>query len=513
MSSKTQKKRQSWKVWLVISVLLAVVLVVGGMFLSLRNARLKAGTQYTTVKPVLGDISVTVYGSGSIEAGQDDSIYAPATGLASQVLVSVGDRVKQGDILAVLTSDSLDAQITDLENTLSSLDRQIAQLPSTAGSAKITAPVAGRIKAIYGAAGDPVVSVMDQFDALCIISANGKMKIELTGNNTLSPGESVTIEAAGDTETGLVLSKSASTTVVEVSDAVFELGSIAVVRGNDDQEVGQGMLQIEAPVYVTGSAGIIKSARYEVGDKVSKGAAIFTLNETGYSSTYLSLIDQRTQALSNLRTLREKKNALTLLAPAAGIVKTLNLTENGQIMENQPACIIGETGSFRMRVLIDELDIAQVKVGQTAELQLSALTYQSYKATVEGISAVGQTTGGVTTYPVTLRIDPADGILLNMSANANILVASKASVLTIPLKALKVDGARTYVTIIRNNGTRNVSTIDQDVTVGLANGSLVEITSGISASDEIQLIESTAAPLNPFRPNQSRPNQTSGIGG
>ena len=102
----------------------------------------------------------------------------------------------------------------------------------------------------------------------------------------------------------------------------------------------------------------------------------------------------------------------------------------------------------------------------------------------------------MTTYPVTLRIDPADGILLGMSANANILVASKTDALTLPLKALKVDGTRTYVTIVHNNGTRRVSTEDRDVTVGLANGNLVEILSGVTTSDEVQVVDTTSTSLS-----------------
>ena len=490
-SAKNKPRRWPWLFLLLIPVLLLGITFLGAQ----RNLATLRNT-YTTVKPTVGTISVTVYGSGSIEAGQHDSVYAPATGQVQQVQVAVGDRVAAGDVLAVLSSDSLDARIAQLESQITLLDQQILAMPFTAGSATISAPVAGRVMSVFAVAGDPVVSVMDAYDALLVISADGKMKVELSEPTTLAPGTAVQVVGASTVD-GTVIGNRGGITVVQFPDTEFTGGSpadkseIVTVKTADGATVGQGMLQISAPVYVTASSGIIKSVKHVAGDKVAKGAALFTLTEAGYSSTFLSLVDQRATALSDLQSARGQKASLTLLAPAAGIVETLAVNEKGQVMENQLVCLIGETGSFQMQVMIDELDIAGIEVGQAATLQLSSFDYKSFPAKVENISSVGRTTGGVTTYPVTLRIDPSAGILLGMSANADILVANKTDALTVPLKALKVDGTRTYVTVVTYNGTRNVATKEVDVTVGLANGNLVEILSGLSATDEVQTVENT----------------------
>jgi HlyD family secretion protein len=492
-AKSTKNKRRRWP-WLFL--LLIPVLLLGTTFLGAQRNLETLRNTYTTVKPTIGPISITVYGSGSIEAGQHDSVYAPATGQVQQVVVAVGDRVAAGDVLAVLSSDVLDARITQLESQIDALDQQIAAMPFTAGSATIVAPVAGRIMSVYAIAGDPVVGVMDSYDALLVISADGKMKVVLSEATTLAPGTAVQV-VGGSTVDGTVVSNRSGVTTVQFPDTKFtggslsDKGEIVTVQTSDGALVGQGILQISAPVYVTASSGIIKSVKHVAGDKVAKGAALFTLTEAGYSSTFLSLIDQRATALTDLQAARDQKSSLTLLAPAAGIVESLAMTEKGQVMENQLVCMIGETGSFQMQVMIDELDIAGIQIGQAATLQLSAFDYKSFPGKVENISSVGRTTGGVTTYPVTLRIDPAAGILLGMSANADILVANKTDALTVPLKALKVDGTRTYVTVVTNNGTRDVATKEVDVTVGLANGNLVEILSGLSATDEVQTVENT----------------------
>lgn len=64
----------------------------------------------------------------------------------------MGDAVKAGDILAVITNADLDDTITDLEFDLWELDDQIL---STSAGSKVTtieAPAAGRVVAIYAEA-------------------------------------------------------------------------------------------------------------------------------------------------------------------------------------------------------------------------------------------------------------------------------------------------------------------------------------------------------------------------
>ncbi len=497
----TRNRRRRWP-WLFL--LLLPILVLGMMFGTARSAAIAARDNHTTVLPTVGAIAVTVYGSGSIDAGKADPVYAPATGRVETLNVAVGDSVKQGDVLAVLSSDALDARITQYETSIKQLDAQIAAMPFTAGSATIAAPVAGRILSVFAAAGDPVAGVMDQYDALLVLSGDGRMKVVLTGANDLKAGETVRVTDGSVTADATVMEKTAASTVVTFSDSGFSGGSPMdkttqiTVSTTGGTAVGTGALEIDAPVYVTASSGIIKSVAHAAGTKVTKGETLFTLKEAGYSAAYLDLVDQRTTALSDLQAARAQKVALTLTAPADGIVQTMNVTLKGQVVENQLVVQVGETGSFVMQVMVDELDIAGVQIGQTATITLSAFSYKSFPATVEEISSVGKTTGGVTTYPVTLRITAATGMKIGMSANADILVAQKTDALTIPLKALKVDGTRTYVTVVKNNGTRQVTTEQRDVTVGLTNGNLVEILTGLATTDEVQLVDNTASGIAGF---------------
>jgi hypothetical protein len=68
-----------------------------------------------------------------MEAAQSQAIYVPEDALVGQVNVHDGDWVQQGQVLAVLTSDSLDYQIAQAKVIAANLAWQVAQQPFSKG--------------------------------------------------------------------------------------------------------------------------------------------------------------------------------------------------------------------------------------------------------------------------------------------------------------------------------------------------------------------------------------------
>jgi hypothetical protein len=87
----------------------------------------------------------------------------------------------------------------------------------------------------------------------------------------------------------------------------------------------------------------------------------------------------------------------------------------------------------------------------------------------------------VTTYPAYIVFDTAiDGIYPNMGANAGIITEVKDNVVMVPNAAVKTTNGQTTVSVMKNG---NVSSVD--VTVGVANDSETEITSGVNDGDTV----------------------------
>ena len=79
----------------------------------------KASLTVTVVKPQNASLFQGVSANGSLAAWQEAIIGAEANGLKiTEVRVNVGDRVQKGDVLAVLQSDTLRAELAQAEGTL-----------------------------------------------------------------------------------------------------------------------------------------------------------------------------------------------------------------------------------------------------------------------------------------------------------------------------------------------------------------------------------------------------------
>jgi len=73
---------------------------------------------------------------------------------------------------------------------------------------------------------------------------------------------------------------------------------------------------------------------------------------------------------------------------------------------------------------IDEVDISKIAEGQSVQITADAVPDQSYTAIITKVSVLGTTNGGVTSYPVTVRIDETEGFRPGMNVDAKIVLGS-----------------------------------------------------------------------------------------
>ena len=111
----------------------------------------------------------------------------------------------------------------------------------------------------------------------------------------------------------------------------------------------------------------------------------------------------------------------------------------------------------------------------------------------------GASSGGTTTYPVTVRIDETEGLLPGMNVDAAITLQSASGVLSIPAGALN-RGNTVLVTADSPSaagGTpqENAGEVYYSVPVeiGASDSSYIEITSGLQEGDTVAYIPTTGS--------------------
>jgi RND family efflux transporter MFP subunit len=184
-------------------------------------------------------------------------------------------------------------------------------------------------------------------------------------------------------------------------------------------------------------------------------------------------------------------------APIDGTVNEVNIKNGddlGKISSGSTKLspiIIGDLGTLKASVSVNEVDIPNVAEGQKVMFKFSAIDDLELSGKVEKIDSLGTITQGVVTYNVTIGFDVTDPrIKPQMSVSANIITAVKQNVLLVPGGAVKTQGGSSYVEVL-NDG--NKTPVQKNVEIGLSNNTDTEIISGINSGDKVvtQTITST----------------------
>jgi len=176
-----------------------------------------------------------------------------------------------------------------------------------------------------------------------------------------------------------------------------------------------------------------------------------------------------------------------VVSPIDGTVNEINI-ENGDSLNkssssnsNETPIIIGDLGTMKAKVEINEVDIVSVQIGQNASMTFDAVDELKVTGKVEKIDALGTLNSGVVSYNVVISFDSLDPrIKPQMSVSAEIITGSKEDILIVSNSAIKAQNGENYVQIMHNDVPEK-----RKIKVGIANDTNTEVVSGLSAGDVV----------------------------
>ena len=144
------------------------------------------------------------------------------------------------------------------------------------------------------------------------------------------------------------------------------------------------------------------------------------------------------QAVANAENIQAQIDKATLKAPIGGVVTKQEAKVGEIISPNSVVVSLISATQYKIEADIPEVDIAKVKIGDKTKVTLDA-----YGSAVEFNAAVAQVDPaetiieGVPTYKTTFQFDQADDrIKSGMTANLDILTATRTNVIIIPQRAV-----------------------------------------------------------------------------
>ena len=158
------------------------------------------------------------------------------------------------------------------------------------------------------------------------------------------------------------------------------------------------------------------------------------------------------QALASLRDARQALAKTTIVAPMSGRVTRLNVEQGETAVPgtfNKDAATlltISDMRTLETRIKVDETDVARIKLGDSAVVQIDAFPDTTFVGRVTQISnssvkatAAQQAADQAVDYEVTVRlVNPPQETRPDFSATAKVVTDSRQRALSVPIIALTV---------------------------------------------------------------------------
>lgn len=133
---------------------------------------------------------------------------------------------------------------------------------------------------------------------------------------------------------------------------------------------------------------------------------------------------------------------------------------------------------------VNESDVNNVTVGSHVTIHVGALKDKTYHAVVEYVSPKGKDTSGTILFEVKAAIsgDDLSALKAGFSSNAEVEMAHKTGVLTIPEATVTYEGDKSFVFVKGSKGKYE----KKEVTLGLSDGIKVEVLSGLTGDETLR---------------------------
>lgn len=428
--------------WIISGVLVAILAVGGFWYFNAKRAS-AATSNYITGTVKYGDVKETVNATGTVQLPNEYDLSFNGQGKVTEINVKVGDSVKAGQVLAKIDQTAAQQQINQAQINLTQAELKLQQLQAPPAQVNV-----------------------------------------LSAQNEVNQAQS----SFNNAENNLTSLKNSP---------------------NPD------------PTALTKAESTLNNAEAALNLAKAKLSSLYA----GPNSTDLQLAQlQVNQAQSQLTQAKDGLNDTIITAPADGIISAVS----GQIGEYPGSrsagstsgnggssggsgnnsgssafiVLMGNSSTMQIVVPVDQSDIANVKVDQSAELTLDAYPDKTFTGKVTQVSPTANTQSGVTTFSVTIVADNSNGLMKSgMSSDVSIIVAQKQNVVTVPSMAVHDNNGSDTVTLAPANGSTRPQSVP--VTIGIDDGTNAEVLQGLQADDQV-IIGS--------RPTTSGSSSGSGLG-
>ena len=432
---------------------LAVAILVGAILPAVLGPNEEvAEVQYGQI--TRGSLKETIDVVGTLEAVPSAVLSWQSGGIVDSFEVEIGDKVSQGDVLMTLTEGSLDSSILEAQSSLLDAQTELDNLMSANTD-------------LYAAA----QTLADAEYEL------GQYKSDRDYYNTKGASDE-TVDAARE------VYYEAKQVVWEKQAAYDALSDLEVDDPEREAAYEERKAAIEAQNKALSNLNYILGVYFDYGVEtnfIEYDSALAAVEEARVAyNRYLDQSDEIAAAEAAVQALENTINSSKIIAPFDGVVTSIGAVAGdliGSISESSnttEALKLSNLDNLMVEVLISEVDVNKVKVGQKAVITFDAIPNTEYAGYVESISSSGsEDANSIVQFSVWVKVEDTDAqVKPGFTSVASIITSQVEDALLVP-----------YDAIVSRDGSYMVGLVDKD-----GNTSLVPVEVGATSSMYAEII-------------------------
>ncbi len=478
-----------------IIIIIAIIAVLGvGGFLVFKNIKPSSpdinngeviGTGVPAMTLTKTDISNSINVSGVVESQNVVKITTNLTQPVKKLNVSLGDKVKVGDVLCVFDDEEIKKEIESLEKSIANADAVSANQKKANEKALQRAKEDKQIqleaaqKAI-DEANESLQKTMDKYNKAVTKYNDLVNKV----NNLRSTLDNMPAPSYSDDDMAMP-DNSYSNTQQEYETAKAELQSAEAEMEALEESIDPAEKAVES------AKEAYKSAERSADQQIESC-------QDAIDNANLSQDDNSQQ--TQLDKLKASLDDTVIKATKDGYITSINVVE-GSIATDGTLMTIEDTGSLKITVDIKEYDILKLKEGMKATITTEATGDEEIQGTVSKVintvSSGGNSAGGAgglnggsssAGYKAEITIDNSSDLLIGMNAKAKIILDGKSDVFAVPYDAITTDeNGNDVIYIAKDNGNGKYTVEEMPITKGTETDYYTEI-SGNGLEDGLIVI-------------------------
>ena len=233
---------------------------------------------------------------------------------------------------------------------------------------------------------------------------------------------------------------------------VNDLKALKEIGAASQTEIDQAQLQLESA-------------------QATKNSTLSQL-EAGMQN-YKSNVEQLSTVLENV------DGAGNVIAPISGTLVSLNAEENAFVSPSMPVAVIDGVDQMKISVSVSEALVPKLTIGDSVDITVSAAS-QTFAGTIRSVEQAANAQTKLYTVTVSVPSD-VSGLLSGMFADVTFHTDTASGAIVVPTESILTSGSTQYVYVVQDDNTAKYI----EVTTGLTGNGVTEVTSGLSAGQQL----------------------------